>query len=307
MADSGEAPRSPNYGGRLGYGIFQWIIRLLGVTPAYLLLLLVVPYYALVRASARRCAAPYLRRRFPEYGACRRFLAAIEHFYRFGQALIDQGAMGILGPEAFRIEFPGEKGLHDLAQKGKGLVLLTSHVGNWQTAMADMGRLGVPVHFQLRLEEHTQGRHFFDLARRQGEFRVIPPNGFLGGMVEMTNALRAGECVAIMGDRSWGARTARADFLGAPAAFPITPYRLAVSTGADLVVLLTARTGKLAYTLQSVPITEGRDWSAIPREEAIAELLDRYVQCLEKHVDAHPFMWFNFFDFWAEDKGTSAP
>lgn len=121
----------------------------------------------------------------------------------------------------------------------------------------------------------------------------------------MTNALDAGECVALMGDRAWGGRTRQVSFLGEGAEFPIAPYHLAVLTGAELVVLLAVRTGKFAYRLEHVRITEGFDYSSMSRDEAIAELLRRYVKCLEEYLAKNPLMWFNFFDFWnREVEGT---
>lgn len=302
MTEQTGSHRSPNYGGRLGHAIFHAWIRWLGVRPAYVLLMLIIPYYVIFRGRARRSVAPYLNHRFPHLSRFRRLLKTIMYFYSFGQSLIDRAAMGILGPKHFTVEFPGSDELHRLAQEGRGLILLTTHIGNWQTSMASMGALETPVYFQFQLEAHTAGRHFFDLAGQHDRFRFISPQGFLGGMVEITNALRSGECVAVMGDRAWGGKTRTTSFLGEPAAFPITPYHLALVTGAELVVLLTVRTGKCAYRLEYTQLTKDYDRVATSREEAIRELLRRYVRCLEACLAEHPLMWFNFFDFWSPDK-----
>ncbi len=305
MADRTSGDHSPQYGGRLGHAIFHWWIRRLGVAPSYVLAALIIPYYVAFRPNARRAASPYLKRRFPDLSPLRRFAKTIEHFYTFGKVLIDQAAMGILGPQRFKIEFPRAEELHQLAQAQRGLVMLTTHAGYWQTSMANVGDLEVPVHFQLRLEPHTAGRHFFELAGENSRFRIISPEAFLGGMVEMTSALRSGECVAVMGDRAFGGKTQTAEFLGERAAFPIAPFHLAVHTGAEVVVLLTARTGKCAYRIEHTRITRESDRGKIPREEMINELLQRYVACLEEYVFRHPLMWYNFFDFWSrQEEGT---
>ncbi|NQU44958.1 hypothetical protein HQ520_16855 [bacterium] len=305
MTDSPERARiSPDYGGRFGYGFFHILVRLLGVTPAYVFLAFLIPYYVLFRPKARRAAMPYLNRRFPERGGIWRFFAAFVYFYKFGQVLIDQGAMGILGPGAFRVEFPDEEELYRRAGSGKGLVLLTSHVGAWQAAMVNMRALPVPVHFQFLRQGHTEGRHFFDLAGESAQFRIVDPTGFLGGMVQMTNALHAGECVSVMGDRAWGGRTLDSEFLREKAPFPIGGYHMALSTGADLVALLTVRTGKLAYRIESHYLTDALE-AGLPRDEAQRALLARYIEKMEQYVDKHPFMWFNFFDFWAGGQENS--
>jgi len=302
MAEPGAAPKSPDYGGRLGYGIFQWVVRLFGVLPAYALLALIAPYYVLFRPSARRSAEPYLRRRFPGRGAAWRFFATIRYFYRFGQVLIDQGAIGILGADRFQVDFPEAERMRALTRSGRGLILVTTHFGGWQSAMANVGSMGVPVSFQFRREAHTEGRHFFDLAGRSGDFRLVSPDVFMGGLLEMSAALRAGECVAVMGDRAFGARTAQARFLGADAEFPISPYHLACVTGADVAALLSVRTGRMRYRLECHRLGAGLDLAGMPREAAICALLEEYVAMLERGVQSHPFLWFNFFDFWKTEE-----
>lgn len=306
MVDENERYRSPDYGGRSGYAILHWWIRRLGVWPAYLLCTLIVPYYIVFRPSARRAVGPYLRHRHRGRSAGWRLIETVRHYFAFAQVLIDQAAMGLLGRSRDSVSFDGANALRELVHEGRGVVLVTSHVGNWQTSMAEMSDLGVPVHFQLQLDEHTHGRHFFELAGEQDRFRIVSPRGFLGGMVELTNALQAGECVAVMGDRAWGGKTREISFLDEPAPFPVSPFHLAVRTGADLVVLLTARTGRRASRVEHTVLTGDAALAAMPREQAVAGLMRRYVACLEDYVARHPRMWFNFFDFWSgrQDNGA---
>ncbi|MBN1867138.1 lipid A biosynthesis acyltransferase [Candidatus Sumerlaeota bacterium] len=300
--DEGKTPQAPRYGGRLGHGIFRWVLRSLGVTPAYLLLALVAPYYVFVRTRARRSADYYLRRRFPDRGRVWRFFASLRYFYRFGQVLIDQAAIGVLGKESFHVEFPQAREFYDRAQSRRGMVLVTSHVGSWQAAMVHIGDIGVPVCFQFRREEGSEALNAVDSGKGTREWSLVSPDGFMGGLIEMTQALQAGECVAVMGDRSGGGRTGSATFLGARAEFPIAGYRLAACTGANVEVLLTVRTGKMAYRIEAHNLSEGIDPKALGRDGAIDAMLRRYVRCLEECLARHPFMWFNFFDIWSESE-----
>jgi len=298
MSEHKNRPSSPNYGGYWGHRIFQIVISFSGVVPAYILLLFVAPYYVLCRPAARRSASFYLRKRFPGDNRFLIFLRTFKYFYIFGQTLVDQAVAGILGEECIDFEFPdGEKLLRKINDR-KGVILLTSHLGNWHIAMGTMGEFGYSVHFHFQLEEHTEGRHFFHLTDKRGKFKIISPTGFLGGMVEITNVLESGGCVAIMGDRAWGAKTARMKFLGAEAVFPISPYYLASITGAEIFMLLPVRTGKLSFRIDTVEITRGLDLKAMPRDAAVNTLLACYVENIEKCLESHPYMWFNFFNIW---------
>lgn len=296
---------SPDYGNKLGHWFFYILLRFFGPGPAYVFLALVVPWYVFLLRQPRHEAAYYLEMRFPGVKRIKQLWHTYVYIYQFGQTLIDQAAMGILGREKFTIDFPGWQELYALSEKKEGMVLLTSHVGNWKTAMSVVDDLAVPVNFLIHLEEHMEGRHFFDLAGSRKKIKVIDPTGFMGGLVEATEVLESGECVSIMGDRPFGARTINCDFLGKPAAFPITPYHLVSATGSDLVLLLTVRTGKLAFRIDFFYLSEDEKWKTMPKKQAQAELLKRYVKELEKYTKKHPYMWFNFFDFWKKEKLTT--
>ena len=291
---------SPDYGNRLGHWFFYVLLRWFGPTPAYVLLAFVVPWYVFLLRRPRQEAAHYLKKRFPGDSKLRRFWRTYTYIFRFGQTLIDQAAIGILGREKFNIEFPRWQELYDLSARKKGMVLLTSHVGYWKTAMSVVDDLAAPVNFLIHLEKHMDGRHFFDLAGNRDRFRIIDPAGFMGGLVEATQALERGEIVSIMGDRAFGARTVPCRFLGTTAQFPLTPYHLVTASDTDLVMLLTVRTGKLAFRIDFFYLSEQQNYQKLSTKEAQTELLGRYVRELEAYTKAHPYMWFNFFDFWTE-------
>lgn len=296
---------SPNYGGYLGYKIFHLVITLLGVRPAYLLLALVVPYYVLVRHnSSRKAASYYLKHRFPEDNGIKRFFRTIKYFYIFGQILIDQAVIGIMGDKYADFEFPAGEKLLKHINGPDGIILLTTHFGNWQSAMFAMRDFGRLVHFHMQLEKHTDGRHFFDLSGDRKNFKIIPPGSFLGGMVEFTNILSSRGCAAIMGDRAWGSKTIKADFMGEQALFPVTPYFLAYATCSKIFMILAIRTGKLAFRIEAHELTDGEDIRAMDRGEAMKTLNSRYISILEKTLDKYPYQWLNFYNFWSTEDLT---
>ncbi len=295
-----ERKKSPNYGGKLGYGFFHILIRLLGPYPAYFFAAFIIPYYLVKVWLTQSSPRFYLEHRFPKKSKLARFFLGSKHIYEFSKILIDQACMGILGPGKFKIEFTHWNALYELSKEEKGMVLLTSHCGTWLAAMASMDHLEKPVNFLLRLQEHDRGKYFFDLAREKG-IKIISPDGMFGGLVESINMLQKGECVSIMGDRAWGARTKDTKFLGEDAAFPITPYYLSVTGEARLVMFLTVRTGPLSFRIDHYVLTDEIDQN-LQKDAKLDALMRRYVDHLEEYVTSYPFMWLNFFDFWSEDK-----
>ena len=302
MPDQG-IPASPKYGTRLGHWFFYIVLKWFGPLLAYFMLSFVVPYYVFVLKRPRKEASYYLKRMFPKDNRLRRLLRIYQHIYYLGLSLIDQAAIGILGREKFYIDFPDRNQLYELSKSAKGIVLLTSHIGNWQTSMAVVDDMDKPVNFLLRLEDHVADRYFFNLSGNDKSIKIINPTTFMGGLVQVTQVLQRGETVCIMGDRAWGARTMAYKFLGEKAFFPITPYHLVTANGSDLVVLLTARTGKLAFRIRYIHFPfEDMDLKGKSKEEKINYLLGKYVAILETWIKEYPYMWFNFFDFWDVNK-----
>jgi predicted LPLAT superfamily acyltransferase len=298
-----QQPQSPDYGNKLGHQIFYFVLKWFGPAPAYVMLAFVVPWYVFLLRRPRASASYYLKKRFPGESGFRRLLRTYAYIYSLGLSLIDQAAVGILGRKRFKIDFPDQQKLYELSKSGKGMVLLTSHAGNWQTAMAVVDDMAVPVNFLLRLEEHVSDRFFFNLSGNGKSIKIIDPTSFLGGLVEATKAIQKGECVSIMGDRAWGARTKACRFLGQEAAFPITPYHLVASNDAELVIVLTARTGKLAFRIDYIHYScRDADCLNKSKAEVIDILLKKYVESLENYIEKYPYQWFNFFDFWKIDK-----
>lgn len=298
-----KQPGSPEYGNRLGHRIFHLVLKWFGPMPAYFMLGFVVPYYVFFLKDPRELASYYLKLCFQGDNKLRRLLRTFIYIYNFGLCLIDQAAVGILGRKRFKIEFPDRNKLYELSKSGKGMVLLTSHIGNWQTAMAVVDDMDKSVNFLLHLEQHTAERFFFNLSDSGKNVKIIDPTSFLGGLVEATQLIQKGECISIMGDRAWGARTQSSEFLGKPAFFPITPYHLVATNNADLVILLTARTGKLSFRIDYTHFScDDQDCVGKSKQELIDILLKKYVTTIEDFIRKYPYMWFNFFDFWSAEK-----
>ena len=169
--------------------------------------------------------------------------------------------------------------------------------------MAVVYDIDKPFNFLLRLEDHVADRYFFNLSGNDKNIKIIDPTAFMGGLVQVTQVLQHGETVSIMGDRAWGARTMEYEFLGEKALFPITPYHLVAANGSDLIILLTARTGKLEFRIDYIHFPyEDMDLKDKSKQEKISYLLGKYVTILESYVKKYPFMWFNFFNFWDVQK-----
>jgi predicted LPLAT superfamily acyltransferase len=297
---------SRSVGAAWQHRFFYALIRLGGRRAAYAFLRLVALYYVVARPDQRRKGEFYLRRRFPEA----RGLALLRHGYRLnvalGQSLIDRALVGILGPESTRVCLEGREELQSLLEEGKGLILVTAHVGCWQVALSALGFLDVPVYLLMQREEGDIDRHIHEHRGEEAPFGIIDPRGELGGALEMLGVLKRGEILSVMGDRMLGSdRNAVAvDFLGAPAPFPFSAYKLASATGAPIGVLLSAKTASNSYRLRLARVIRVPDDLGRGREKMIP-YIRQFAETLEEFTQEHPYQFFNFFNMWEAESAAT--
>jgi len=218
---------------------------------------------------------------------------------QLGKTLVDRAIVGILGPGQMEVEVNGRERLFDLLDKGTGFVLLTAHVGCWQVALSALHFLELPVYMLLQQEAGDVDRQYFEHAGLPSPYQTIDPRGYLGGSLEMIRVLKEGSMLCMMGDRVLGSRrnTLCCDFLGGPALFPYSAFKLASATGVPVVVLLSNKTGPKTYALNvakviEVPHHEGRSG------EAFRPYLTQFIEALESFSMEYPYQFFNFHDMW---------
>jgi lauroyl/myristoyl acyltransferase len=195
------------------------------------------------------------------------------------------------GVEGLIAAVDGMPALTSSMQSGRGVVVLTAHVGNWELAGRLLARHGArPTHVVVAAEADPAVERF--LRGGDGPVRFVTRTTPTVSL-SLVSALRRGEIVALQGDRALGTRGDLAcPFFGAPAAFPVGPFVLARAAGAHVVPAFCLLDADRRYR-----IVVGEPWGVEPGGEAAA--LGRWVMALEDVVRRHPTQWFNFFDVWS--------
>lgn len=300
---SGVGWTSKSVGSQRQHNIFYGLIRYGGRKSAYILLWFVALYYALFRPSIRRKAYPYLSKRFPGKGPAGRLSDTRKLYYSLGRTLIDRAAIGILGRNSVKLTFPDKNRLLEIIHEGRGVILMTAHVGNWQTSLAGLDDFGTPKHLLIHREAGDIDLHYYEHSNKDRPFQIIDPAGYMGGVIEIIQALKRGEVVSIMGDRILGSErgTVPVGFLGHAARFPVSAYKFASATGSPVAILFSHSNGPGGYELSLAGVLR------IPKETSSPEDYKKYAQhfadMLESYTGRYPYEFFNFFDMWSvEDK-----
>lgn len=281
----------------LGYKIFVFLIRKLGVRMAYGLLIFVSLYYFLFYPSNFREIYYYLRHR-QGYGAVRAFFSVYRTYFVFGQTIIDKIAINVGLRDRFTYEFDGIENLKEVLTEKKGGILISAHVGNFEISERFFSELD----FSFQINQVTVDREvsvikeYLDSIAEKSAIKYIYIKEDLSHVFDINEALFSNELICFTGDRYFeGSKVMRAQFLGKEAVFPAGPFLLASRLGVPIIFVYVMRERNLHYHLYA------RRAESVKRRDA-QSVLEAYVQSVEMILKRYPLQWFNFFDFWGRGK-----
>jgi KDO2-lipid IV(A) lauroyltransferase len=186
--------------------------------------------------------------------------------------------------------------LEGCLQKGKGVILVTAHLGNWELGGVIVAMLGFPIWGVALPHKNRRVNRFFDFQRGSRGLRVI----HMGQAVRKCFAvLRNNHCLALVGDRDFANVGVVVDFFGKPASFPNGAAILSLRTGAAIIPAFFIRKGDDTFELS---IEEPLAFSPSGREEEdVRGIISRYTKIFEAYIRRHPDQWYMFRRFWLNE------
>ncbi len=290
-------------GGRWGIWFFVTAVRLLGLRVTYGLSVFPAIYFSFVSPDVP-ATMDFHRRVFGALSWWRRRWLVFRHFFSFGRALIDRTAVLAGGATKFTFTFDGEHHLRDAVAAGRGVLILTAHLGNWEAAGQLLTRLNVPINVTGFDLEKSGVRDVLQRSARTN-FRMIPLTGSPTDVIPLVAAMRRGEVVAMLGDRNYGSPSAQIPFLGGTASMPIGAYVMAAIAGAPLVHVFSLREPGGHYHFFAFPPQRPVVPPHGERDAYLRDCAGRFATDLETVLRRDPLQWYNFYPFW--DQPAAAP
>ncbi|NKB61071.1 MAG: hypothetical protein GKR95_02655 [Gammaproteobacteria bacterium] len=189
--------------------------------------------------------------------------------------------------------------------KGKGAIILVSHLGNFDVAIS-RSHLNPETTFNIVINmRHSQTfNQFRGKIFSEKKVRFIDPQDITPmTMIDLSQRIDQGEILVIAADRTTTSDSSTSvgiKFLGAEANFPIGPFVLAHLLQSPVYTLFSIRKSgnflidfKLFKSQIQLPRSN--------RQAAITCYAAQYANQLESNCKRYPFQWYNFFDFWSRD------
>lgn len=198
-------------------------------------------------------------------------------------------------------EIEGEDQLEALSRIEGGAILLTAHMGNYDLgAYIFTERTGRRLSV-VRLPEVDQRTE--ELAREKrrtfgGDGLSVAYNLSPESMgIELLNRLRAGEIVAIQGDRSYpGVASRVVSVFGCEWSIPSGPFQLAMVAGVPIIPLFVVRSGLHRYRVIAFdPIHVARPENG-GRDPALERAAGSWAAVLERILTRWWHQWASFYE-----------
>ncbi len=200
----------------------------------------------------------------------------------------------------YRVNFRGLEHYEAISSQSKGVIFLTTHLGNWEIGgltLASMGR-GLTVVYSPDTSSLLEIQRSFvrkvkgikEIALKQGAFSSL----------KLLRVLQDGEAVALQGDRLTLDSGIKVKFFGADALLPKGPVKLALASESIILPVIMPITGLKSYDIIVEPpiVMERMDDPA----EELETNLNKIIKILEKYISQYPTQWYTFMPFWEEDK-----
>jgi len=210
-------------------------------------------------------------------------------YMNFGRFMIEYARFPLLTSEnvGSLLTFRGLEHLDGALERGKGVLIIPGHFGNWELLGVSFQLIGYKMNFLVG-EQHNRAVDDLMNDLRAGTGVGIIPKGY--SMRGVIQALRRNELVAFLADQDARRHGVFVDFFGRPTSTPKGPAAFALKTGALIIPTFIIRkdAGKHEVVLEE-PI------EAVPSddpEEDVRRYTQAHASVLETYIRDYPDHWF---------------
>lgn len=277
------------------YRIGQFIALTLPLRLVYAIAVFLADLHYFFAFRDRRFVVNNLRVIFPEKPNQQLRKISREVFRNFAKYLVDFFRFEKLNRRYIdkKIKLEGMHHFDAALSSGKGAVVLTAHLGNWELGGVVIAQLGYPFWVVALPHKSKKVNDFFDAQRNRKGVKVIALGKAMRSCIsEVSN----NHMVALAGDRDFTGKGILIDFFGLPTHFPEGPAALSLMTGAPIVPGFMLRNPDDSFTLK---IEKPVEFSPTgDKAKDMAALVAAYKKIFEDYIRKYPEQWYIFRRFW---------
>jgi KDO2-lipid IV(A) lauroyltransferase len=245
----------------------------------------------------RRISQRNLALAFREVGHEERFQIARSAFRNLGRVMAEFSFIPRLTQQNIGqyVFFEGAENFHRAHEKGKGVLFLTAHFGNWEWMAASFPLLfGRPCHVVVRPLDHRFFDGVVERLRTWTGNQTIPKEKSMGRILRL---LKEGEVVGVLLDQNVAPQEGIfVDFFGALACTNVGMALLALKTGAPVVPAFNTRQADGRYRVFFEP--ELQLIRTGDKDRDVEKNTELFTQVIERYIRENPDHWFWLHQRW---------
>jgi KDO2-lipid IV(A) lauroyltransferase len=222
---------------------------------------------------------------------------SLNTFRNYSKYLVDYGRFNNLCVDKlFKevVHVDGTKNIDEALARGKGLIMLTAHLGNWELGGIFFGRQDIKINILTARDAVAEVDAIRSRYRKFHNINTIVLGDSPFDILEVLAALRRNEIVAMLVDRG-GMSGPTVPFFGKSVTFPEGPIKLAKETGAPIIAGFVLREKDGYRAVAESPIYyESSGGDAERNSERIAKTV---LKVFERYIRKYPDQWYNFAPF----------
>ncbi len=191
--------------------------------------------------------------------------------------------------------------LNEVLQKGKGGIIVSAHLGNWEMGGAVLPSIGFPLSVVALAHKDPRVNALFNAQREAFGAQVIQAD--TTGVRRIIEHLGKNKLVAILAERDFGENGVRMNFWGREALIPKGAAFFSMKTGAPIVPVFFIRSSydhfqiNIYPPLQPPSLPDGKI-----TQEAMVAYIQKYLTIIEDEIRKNPSQWLLFREFWKSCK-----
>jgi predicted LPLAT superfamily acyltransferase len=297
--------RGSSWGLRFAVGCY----RTFGRPVTLVIVHIIISYFFVTDGRGRRASLAYLRRVHDltaSSGTRPGLWQSFLHYRMFALSIFDRVAFWLGRDDQFELDFNGEELFSRVIDEGRGAIIVGSHLGSFDSMRLLAHRAGVAVNVLMFTDHAPLLNSIFRELSPDSEMNVIRADpSSMKTAFEVRSRIERGELVAILADRiEPGDRGSvhRTRFMGSQADFPTGAFLLATLFGCPVIHMVGLRRGANRYEITAELLCEAETVPRRNRRVHIEALVERYAQRLEHFCLDSPYQWFNYYDFWSDER-----
>lgn len=277
------------------YRIGLFLVLNLSLKSAYSLAKFISGAQYLLSRRDRNIVKNNLRAIFPEKTKAQIRAMSRQVFINFGKYLADFLRFSKIDKEFIKrnIKIEGLRYVDEALKQGKGVIVISAHIGNWELAGAAMGILGYDVVAVVLRHADNKVNNFFNRQRETKNMHVTTVGKAARACLR---ALKENKLIALVLDRDFTGHGMVVDFLNKKAMIPKGAAVFHLKTSAPIIPAFLVRCENDTFKFIFEPPFK---FNLSGDKERDTEMITRECTALaEKYIRAYPEQWFMFRRYW---------